>query len=171
MGNRGDPRGSPKAEMHPDALSWEPLDFGSVAGCSAAHRSLLGVRGEMGTVTGANARSVFAQQGPRRALTRGCQARAVCRTGRGGALQAAPWPPLSSHSKGTEPAHLLRSGDTDAIPPRQARGPSVPEGAASSTEQDLFYCHHDSPSLAYQEPLAWGGGGGRWLYRPVRRST
>ena len=29
----------------------------------------------------------------------------------------------------------------------------------SSTEQDLFYCHNDSPSLAYQEPLDGEGAG------------
>ena len=52
------------------------------------------------------------------------------RAGGGGLCKQLPGPPLSSHSKGTEPAHLLRSGDTDAIPLRQARGLSVPEGVA-----------------------------------------
>lgn len=34
----------------------------------------------------------------------------------------------------------LQSGDANTIPPRQARGPSVPKGTASSTEQDLKIC-------------------------------
>lgn len=138
------------------------MDSGSVAECSAAHKSWLGVRGErqMGTVTGANARPALAQGavGPCRARTEGRQAR-PCRTSSSRGLckhlSRAPSAPT------VWALSLLTQKETGSLSPSAGTRTQWPQrhgpGYGIRFQICLMLCS-DSPSLTYREPLDERGG-------------